>query len=140
MLSGCQSKNTDSYIQSMSAYIEEINEIGTSIDCINISSNTAPGEFINKIDSMNQVLGKMAELEDPKDYETIGQLADSALSAMTAASGFYIQAYSGEDGYDVLLGQQARIKYETALTYVQLIGEVLTGQIPAGDDIQVITD
>ncbi len=123
----------------MTEYVSQIESIGNKIDTLTVSENNAPGIFISYIDEMNQIMIQMSSLNAPKGYETLNNLASSASSSMTAASGFYAQAYS-EGTYDTLQGQQARIKYEAAMSYIQIMGSVLSGSTPSGNEIQVVYD
>lgn len=124
------------YRDSMTSCYETIASSASALDAINPSANSAVTDMLNQLDQMNTAFQDMAALEVPEEYSSIETMADEAASYMSEAARLYHEAFA-DGGYLPEVGNDAKLQYKAAMTYLSYIGDILMGEIPEGDDVTV---
>lgn len=124
------------YRDSMTSCYETIASSASALDAINPSANSAVTDMLNQLDQMNTAFQDMAALEVPEEYSSIESMADEAAGYMSEASRLYHEAFA-DGGYLPEVGNDAKLQYKAAMTYLSYIGDILMGEIPEGDDVTV---
>lgn len=124
------------YRDSMTTCYETIASSTSALDAINPSSNTAVNDMLGELDRINTAFQNMAALEVPEEYSSIETMADDAAYYMSEASRLYHEAFA-DGGYLPEVGNDAKLQYKAAMTYLSYIGDILMGEIPEGDDVTV---
>lgn len=124
------------YRDSMTACYETIASSASALDAINPSANSAVTDMLNQLEQMNTAFQDMAALEVPEEYSSIESMADEAATYMSEASRLYHEAFA-DGGYVPEVGNDAKLQYKAAMTYLSYIGDILMGEIPEGEEVTV---
>lgn len=124
------------YRDGMTTCYETIASSASALDAINPSSNTAVTDMLGELDQINTAFQNMAALEVPEEYSSIETMADDAAYYMSEASRLYHEAFA-DGGYLPEVGNDAKLQYKAAMTYLSYIGDILMGEVPEGDDVTV---
>lgn len=128
--SGCgKNDELEAYKTNMNQFFENMKIFDSSINAIDPQSETAPGELLTLLDSMETSFSQMASLEVPEAFPGVDQLADEASEYMTEAVSCYHQAFEGES-YDAGMADIAKQNYDRANLRIQYILSILHGDIP----------
>lgn len=129
-LTGCgKNDELEAYKANMNQFFENMKVFDSSINAIDPESETAPGELLSLLDSMETSFTQMASLEVPDGFPGVDQLADEASEYMTEAVSCYHQAFEGET-YDAAMADVAKQNYDRANLRIQYILSILHGDIP----------
>lgn len=124
------------YRDSMTTCYETIASSASALDAINPSANSAVTDMLAQLDQINTAFQNMAALEVPEEYSSIETMADDAAYYMSEASRLYHEAFA-DGGYLPDVGNDAKLQYKAAMTYLSYIGDVLMGEMPEGEDVTV---
>lgn len=129
-LTGCGNKaELDNYKANMTQFFENMKIYDSSINAINVDSDTAVSELLTLLDSMDKSFAQMASLEVPDGFPGVDELADEASEYMSEAVSYYHQAFEGEE-YNASLADVAKQNYDRANLRIQYILSILHGDIP----------
>lgn len=135
---GCGQKDElETYKTNMNQFFENMKVFDASINAIDAQSETAPGELLTLLDSMEKSFTQMASLEVPDGFPGVDQLADEASEYMTEAVSCYHQAFEGEE-FDSIMADVAKQNYDRANLRIQYILSILHGELP--DEIYTYDD
>lgn len=130
LLTGCGNKAAlDNYKANMTQFFENMKIYDSSINAIDVNSDTAVSELLTLLDSMDKSFAQMASLEVPEGFPGVDELADEASEYMTEAVSYYHQAFEGEE-YNSSLADVAKQNYDRANLRIQYILSILHGDIP----------
>lgn len=139
-LAGCGNEEAlDTYKEDMTAFCDNITAENDVIDSIDPTTETAAADLLQSLDKIEQDFITLADMNVPTQFSAVESLADEASAYMTEAVGLYHQAFDGEpisEDYDNLM-LLANESYGRAMKRVQYIGDILMGQVPDGDNVQV---
>ena len=141
LMTGCGQKNNEqlmAYKESMDAFYNKLAYYDSSINGINAEDENAKNQLLQYMDEMNETYQEMAALEIPEEFSGISEIAVEAADYMQMANDAYHQAYDGEfnEDYEQLAGQY----YGRANSRVQVMLQVLHGEVPSGEGITVTTE
>lgn len=131
-----QEKELSEFSQSMAEFAIQIQNADEEINEIDIQNVNATQDLLNILDNLAETFYELSEAPVPAHYQGIEDLADEAYENMANAVSFYHSAYetvpfSTEDA------QIAFQYYTRAMTRVEYIGYVLTGNVPENENITV---
>ena len=129
-LAGCGNKGSQEltdYKASMTEFYDKLSSLDNSINNIDTSSETAKIELLGYLDEMNEAYKVMAATAIPEEFSGITDIANES----------YHQAYDGifDEDSEMLASQY----YERANSRVNVMLQVLHGEIPEGDGVIVTT-
>lgn len=131
-----QQKELEEFSQSMSDFAIQIQNANDEIDEIDVTNVNASEDLLKILDNLEQTFYDLSEASVPSHYQGIEDLADEAYENMTNAVSFYHSAYEAEP-FNMDDAQIAYQYYTRAMTRVEYIGYVLTGNIPESDNVTV---
>ncbi len=138
-LSGCgrDTKELDAYYESMSDFTTNLTAIKENLEAVDTSSEDATTQILVCLDELQEQFRVLSEIEVPKQFESNEELADEAYSYMqTAVEGFHDYYDDPESDYSSF--EVACANYERAMKRVNYISSILKGEIPEGEDVEVI--
>lgn len=140
MLTGCGKTDDalDEYKAAMTEFTSHIEELVTSIDSIDLESETRTQEMLGYLDEMNDAFAEMSELTVPEQFANIDELADDASVNLSQAVSLYHEAFDHEDDYDPQLVDAALEYYNRAFKRLDYIGTILQGELPEDESITII--
>lgn len=138
ILSGCGSNpEIDNYKSNMTQFFDNISYYDTAINAIDPDSDNAVDELLAQLDSMDTSFSQMAELNVPKDFVGVEELADEASEYMSQAVLLYHQAFENGE-YQPSIAEAAKENYNRANLRLQYIVSILHGEVP--EEIFVFDD
>lgn len=141
-LCGCGKKDEqlEQYKADMTAFTDEIDELVTAIENIDLNSENRTQELLGYLDEMDAAFAKMGGLEVPEQFSNIEDLADEASENLSEAVALYHQAFDYPDNYDPQIIDAALEYYSRAFKRLDYIGTILQGEIPDDENITIISD
>lgn len=137
---GCgKDKKLETFKEDMNNFSAAVLEKGGQIDSIDVNSEDAVNEFLSLLDEINAEFTSLGNLEVPKQFENVEDLADDAASYMNEAVTLYHEAFES-DVYDEDVELAARENYTRAMKRVSYIADILRGEIPEDANITIITE
>lgn len=139
-LIGC-GKTDDSlqqYKSDMTDFTNTVDELVTSIDNIDLESDTRTEELLEYLDEMDVAFAEMSELEVPEQFSNIEELADDASSNLSEAVSLYHQAFDSGEEFDPNMLDAALEYYSRAFKRLDYIGTILQGELPEDETITII--
>ncbi len=138
-LTGCgKDQKLEEYSEHISTFTQNIADISTRMEEIDTSSDTAASEVLNCLDEMEAQFLILAEMEVPKEFASIENLADEASEYMTEAVRLYHEVFESAE-YSEETASIAQENYNRAMKRLAYISSLLQGELPEGDDI-IITE
>lgn len=129
-LFGCGKKQESGeitvYQQQMSDFQDALSDMNDKINSIDPESENAVSELLSYYDELNQIFLTMNEYEIPEEYSSVQILSDRAYKYMNQAVLYYHTAFESSP-LDQNALETANSYYETAITYVNYIGQVFMG-------------
>ncbi|MBO5094431.1 MAG: hypothetical protein J6C33_08755 [Lachnospiraceae bacterium] len=140
VLAGCGKTDDalDEYKSAMTEFTDHIEELVTSIDNIDLESETRTQEMLGYLDEMDAAFTEMSELTVPEQFANIDELADDASANLSQAVALYHEAFDHEDDYDPQLIDAALEYYNRAFKRLDYIGTILQGELPEDESITII--
>ncbi|WP_029231041.1 LptM family lipoprotein [Butyrivibrio sp. VCB2006] len=140
MVTGCGQKGSqelEDYKTGMTEFYDKLSQLDDSMNNIDTSSDTAKLELLGYLDEMNEAYKVMAATAIPEEFSGIADIAAEAADYMQMANESYHEAYDGEfnEESEMLASQY----YERANSRVNVMLQVLHGEIPEGDGVIVTT-
>jgi len=129
----------EEYKTQMSLFFDQIAELDSNMNAIDASAEDAVGQLLSYLDAAEAAFEHLADLEVPKEFGSVENLADEAAENMTQAVSFYHQLYEAED-YDSHVAMMADEYYKRANIRLQYIISILHGEMPEGDNVRIIMD
>ena len=97
------------------------------------------GALLQELDSLEEQFRVLAEVEVPDVFASNETLADEAYSYIQeAVSGFHEYYENNEADYSTF--EVAKANYDRAFLRIEYISTILQGEIPEGDNIEVIEE
>ena len=117
ILTGCGKKDDglEEYRAEMSSFTDTINELVSSIESIDLESETRTEELLGYLDEMDAAFTAMGNLEVPEQFANIEELADEASANLSKSVSLYHQAFDNPENYDPQLIEAALEYYSRAL-------------------------
>ena len=140
MFTGCGqkgSKELEDYKACMTEFYDKLSSLDNSINNIDSSSETAKIELLGYLDEMNETYKVMAATSIPEEFSGISDIAVEAADYMQMANETFHEAYDGD--FDADCEMLASQYYERANNRVNVMLQVLHGEIPEGDGVIVTT-
>lgn len=139
-LTGC-GKTEDALIQyksDMTDFTNHIEELVTSIDNIDLDSDTRTQELLGYLDEMDAAFAEMGNLPVPEQFANIEELADDASANLSKSVALYHQAFDVEGEYDPQIVNAALEYYSRAFKRLDYISTILQGELPEDESITII--
>lgn len=142
VLTGCGKKDDglEEYRAEMSAFTNTINELVSSIESIDLESETRTQELLGYLDEMDAAFAAMGNLEVPEQFANIEELADEASANLSKSVSLYHQAFDNPENYDPQLIEAALEYYSRAFKRLDYIGTILQGELPEDESITIIRE
>ena len=140
ILTGCGKKDDglEEYRAEMSSFTDTINELVSSIESIDLESETRTEELLGYLDEMDAAFTAMGNLEVPEPFANIEELADAASANLSKSVSLYHQAFDNPENYDPQLIEAALEYYSRAFKRLDYIGTILQGDLPEDESITII--
>lgn len=138
-LSGCgnsEEKELAAFSENISDFTSAVKEADQKINAIDVSSDNASAELLNILDDLNEEFKNLSELDIPEQYSGIKSLAEEANENMSNAVSYYHSAYDS-DTFNSQDADTAYQYYTRAMTRVEYIGYVLSGEIPENENVTI---
>lgn len=134
-IAGCgKDEALEEYKENMETFFNNIAEIDDNMNSIDVTQEGYVSEILGYLDTLDEEVAWMAELEVPEEFSAVESLADEASENMTQAVSYYHVAYEGEE-YDENMEAAAHEYYDRANTIIQYIITILHGEIPEGEGV-----
>lgn len=146
-LSGCEKEDAalSQYRSDMTEFTDTVDELVTSIENIDLESETRTEELLSYLDEMDAAFVEMSELEVPEQFANIEELADEASANLSESVSLYHQAFDdigSEDGDAAILDSNvldvALEYYSRAFKRLDYISTILQGELPEDESITII--
>ena len=135
MLVGCgKNQALEQYQADMTTFFEQISMYNDGMNSIDASAEDATNRILDYLDKVEEEIAWMAQLEVPRQFSAVEDLADEADENMKQAVALYHQAYEG-DIFDEAVAQAAKEYYDRANIRIQYIITILHGEIPEGEGV-----
>ena len=140
VFAGCgkNSKELDEYYDSMNDFTNEVTAIKDNMEAIDTSSESATTELLGYLDQLEEQFRVLSEIKVPKEFASNEDLADEAYEYMQKAVSLYHEY--NDNPVNESLFEAACENYSRAMKRVGYISSILKGEIPEGDDIDVIEE
>lgn len=135
-LAGCGNAEDDRFQTQIDNFCTEISELDTSINNIDVSAEGYTTELLGYLDELDTEFQTFAQIDFPKKFDYLEELADESSEYMTEAVKSYHEAYA--DNYDEATAGYALENYSRAYKRVQIIISFLHGETP--EDVDVATE
>lgn len=138
-LAGCgnsEEKELARFSENISDFTSVVKNADQKINAIDVSSDNASAELLNILDELNEEFKDLSELDIPEQYSGIKSLADEASEYMSNAVTYYHSAYDSGT-FNSQDADTAYQYYTRAMTRVEYIGYVLSGEIPENENVTV---
>ena len=129
-LCGCGNKATeelDVYKASMETFFDNIAYLDAEINALDGQSDSDVEKLLNYLDTLDQQMVQMSELEVPEEFANVDELADEASQNMTMAVSYFHQAYEGET-FNQNYADAAFEYYSRATLRINYIIKILHGE------------
>lgn len=134
-VTGCgKDEALDEYKTNMETFFSNISEINDNMNAIDVSDEGYVSNLLEYLDSLNEEVEWMSQLEVPEEFSAVDTLADEAYENMSQAVSYYHMAYEAKE-YDENMEAAAHEYYDRANKIIQYIITILHGEIPEGDGI-----
>lgn len=131
IISGCgNDKQLEEYKKNMETFYSEISTYDSTINSIDVNSETSVSELLTALDQIAEKFTWMAELPIPEEFSSIETLASEAGEYMTTAVSLFHQAYESEP-FDSQTAANAKEYYDRANKRILYILAVLRGEDPS---------
>lgn len=139
ILTGCNSDENelDSYRSAVESFYDDVIEINDNINAIDAENEKAPQQLLDELDDLNTIFQDFADLDVPREYAAVEDLADEAASFMNEAVALYHSSFN-EGTFNDFSAGMAYEKYCRAIVRINYIGDILQGKTLEGDNINVI--
>ena len=139
-LNGCgKTDKLDEYYEAVNTFNEEVGTIAGNMNNLDGEDASQSGALLQELDSLEEQFRVLSEVEVPDAFASNETLADEAYSYMQeAVSGFH--EYYENNEVDYATFEVAKENYDSACLGVEDISTILQGEIPEGDNIEVIEE
>lgn len=124
------------FSSSISAFTTTIKDADTKINELDVTAESASEELLDILDQLQEEFEKLAQLPVPDQYHSIEDLADEASENMNNSVSYFHTAYEA-DTFDPQDADIAYQYYTRAMTRIEYIGYVLSGDIPENEHVTV---
>lgn len=140
-LCSCHGKNDElaQYKENCNTFYEKISKADLAITRISKDDPDYSKQLLKELDELALAFEEFKSAEVPEDFAAAGMYAQSASDNMSKAAKLYHEAFES-DPFDSSLAQNAGEYYDTALEYVNCVGEILQGNDPSKEEVLEITD
>ena len=140
LLAGCgKNAELDKFHTEMENFTQQANETFDVLNNIDPESDTAMEDMLTALDDLAAEFNTLAEIEVPRQFSAIENLADEAGDNMSQAASLYREAYGGEE-YNENVAAAADEYYNRAIKLINYISEILQGEMPTDDSIVITTE
>ena len=135
-LNGCgKTDKLDEYYEAVNTFNEEVGTIAGNMNNLDGEDASQSGALLQELDSLEE----QSEVEVPDVFASNETLADEAYSYIQeAVSGFHEYYENNEADYSTF--EVAKENYDRAFLRIEYISTILQGEIPEGDNIEVIEE
>ncbi len=138
-LSGCEYKSDEekalaTFSNSISSFTDTVLSIDMQMNELDVTDENACTDFLMMLDNLDNEFQSLAELTIPEQYLSIEPLADEASENMSIAVSYFHSAYGSEE-FNATDADIAHQYYERAMTRIEYIGYILTGEIPEDENV-----
>lgn len=145
LFTGCadQPAKDIQFEQDINTFCDNIVTIDASINAISNETGDEAGltaakeELLDCLAGLNDEFRKFANMDFPKEYDYLEEMADEAGEYMTEAVNTYKKMYGTEDSYSVTLEEYANENYSRAYKRVRIITTLLRGETPNEEGLTV---
>ena len=140
LLAGCgKNAELDKFHTEMENFTQQANETFDVLNNIDPESDTAMEDMLTALYYLAAEFNTLAEIEVPRQFSAIENLADEAGDNMSQAASLYREAYGGEE-YNENVAAAAAEYYNRAIKRINYISEILQGEMPTDDSIVITTE
>ncbi|MBQ7943217.1 MAG: hypothetical protein IJ326_04040 [Lachnospiraceae bacterium] len=138
-LTGCGYKTDEeralaTFSSSISSFTNTVLSIDMQMNELDVTDENACADLLTMLDNLDKEFQTLAELSVPEQYLSIEPLADEASENMSIAVSYFHSAYESE-AFNATDADVAHQYYERAMTRIEYIGYILTGEIPEDENV-----
>lgn len=123
----------------MDDFTAQVNISFDNLNSVDPESETGVEDMLAAMDDLAAQFTVLADIEVPRQFSAVEDLADEAGENMTEAARLYREAYADEE-YNENVASAALEYYNRAVKRLNYISLILQGEMPTDDSITIITE
>ena len=140
LLAGCgKNAEVDKFYSEMDDFTAQVNISFDNLNSVDPESETGVEDMLAAMDDLAAQFTVLADIEVPRQFSAVEDLADEAGENMTEAARLYREAYADEE-YNENVASAALEYYNRAVKRLNYISLILQGEMPTDDSITIITE
>ena len=140
LLAGCgKNAELDKFYSEMDDFTAQVNISFDNLNSLDPESETGVEDMLAAMDDLAAQFTVLADIEVPRQFSAVEDLADEAGENMTEAARLYREAYADEE-YNENVASAALEYYNRAVKRLNYISLILQGEMPTDDSITIITE
>lgn len=140
LLAGCgKNAELDKFYSEMDDFTAQVNISFDNLNSVDPESETGVEDMLAAMDDLAAQFTVLADIEVPRQFSAVEDLADEAGENMTEAARLYREAYADEE-YNENVASAALEYYNRAVKRLNYISLILQGEMPTDDSITIITE
>ena len=139
LLTGCgKDAELDKFYGEMEDFTTQVNASFDTLNNVDPESETSVEDMLAAMDDLAAKFTLLAEIDVPRQFSAVEDLADEAGEYMAEAASLYREAYGGE--YNENVASAALEYYNRAVKRLDYISQILQGELPTDASITIITE
>lgn len=143
-LTGCGYKTEEekalaTFSNSIKSFTNTVLSIDMQMNEFDVTDEKAREDFLIMFDNLESEFQSLANLSAPEQYLSIEPLADEASENMSLAVSYFHSAYEADE-FNATDANIAHQYYDRAMTRIEYIGYILSGEIPEDDNVIIHED
>lgn len=134
-----QNAELDKFYSEMDDFTAQVNISFDNLNSVDPESETGVEDMLAAMDDLAAQFTVLADIEVPRQFSAVEDLADEAGENMTEAARLYREAYADEE-YNENVASAALEYYNRAVKRLNYISLILQGEMPTDDSITIITE
>lgn len=140
LLAGCgKNAELDKFYSEMDDFTAQVDISFDNLNSVDPESETGVEDMLAAMDDLAAQFTTLADIEVPRQFSAVEDLADEAGEYMAEAASLYREAYADEE-YNENVASAALEYYNRAVKRLNYISQILQGEMPTDDSITIITE
>lgn len=140
LLAGCgKNAELDKFYSEMDDFTAQVDISFDNLNSLDPESETGVEDMLAAMDDLAAQFTTLADIEVPRQFSAVEDLADEAGEYMAEAASLYREAYADEE-YNENVASAALEYYNRAVKRLNYISQILQGEMPTDDSITIITE
>ena len=139
LLSGCgKDRELEQFYSEMEEFTRQAEQDFQTLSAIDPASENAVDELLSAMDSLSQTFSLLSQIPIPEEFASIEEIAAEAASYMAEAASLYHEAYA-DGSYAENTAAAAQENYDRAVMRMDIISQVLQGEMPTEEAVTITT-